>query len=45
MKHPTQIQIVAIEPLAGPGGVGEASSGEPVALPAGQATGRDQELT
>jgi hypothetical protein len=31
--------------LAGPGGVGTANSGEPVALPAGQATGRDQMLT
>jgi hypothetical protein len=32
-------------PLAGEGGAGAVSSGEPVALPAGQATGRDQELT
>jgi hypothetical protein len=31
--------------LAGPGGAGAASSGEPVVLPAGQAIGRDQELT
>jgi hypothetical protein len=32
-------------PLAGKGGMGAASSSEPVALPAGQAVGRDQELT
>jgi hypothetical protein len=31
--------------LAGQGGVGAASSGVPVALLAGQATGRDQMLT
>jgi hypothetical protein len=32
-------------PLAGEGGAGAASSGEPVVLPAEQAADRDQELT
>jgi hypothetical protein len=32
-------------PLAGEGGVGMASSGEPAALAAGQMAGRGQELT
>jgi hypothetical protein len=31
--------------LAGEGGAGAANSGEPAALPAGQAAGRDQMLT
>jgi hypothetical protein len=32
-------------PLAGEGGAGVVSSGEPVALPAGQAAERDEDLT
>jgi hypothetical protein len=32
-------------PLAREGGAGAANSGEPAALPAGQAAGRDQKLT
>jgi hypothetical protein len=31
--------------LAGEGGAGVANSGEPAAMPAGQAVGRDQVLT
>jgi hypothetical protein len=31
--------------LAGPGGAGTANSGEPAAIPAGQAAGHDQMLT
>jgi hypothetical protein len=45
MKHPTKIEIVAMWPLVGEGGAGAVSSGEPVALLARQAAGRDQELT
>jgi hypothetical protein len=44
-KHLSKIQINAIGSLAGEGGAGAASSGKPVALPAGQAAGHDQELT
>jgi hypothetical protein len=36
-KHPNKIQIAAIESLAGEGGAGPAKSGEPAAIPAGQA--------
>jgi hypothetical protein len=45
MKHPKKIEIHAIRPLAGEGGAAPAKSGEPAALPAGQAAELDQGLT
>jgi hypothetical protein len=40
-EHPKQIEIDAIQPLAGEGGAATANSGESAALPAGL----DQRLT
>jgi hypothetical protein len=44
-KHPGKIGINAIKPLDGEGSAAPAKSGEPAALPAGQAAGLDQGLT
>jgi hypothetical protein len=45
MKHPVKNSNPAIGSLAGGGGAAPSNSGEPAALPAGQAVGLDGVLT